>query len=36
MSRSKEQISNMTIKFLEEEIICKFEVSKYVLVDNGG
>jgi hypothetical protein len=35
MSRSKERTFEMAAKFIKEEIICKFGVPKYVLIDNG-
>jgi hypothetical protein len=31
-----DHIASMVVKFLEEEIICKYEVLKFVLIDNGG
>lgn len=32
----KEHNSIITTKFMEEEIICRFKVPNYVLIDNGG
>ncbi len=32
----KEHTTKTTAKILEEKIICRFGVSKYVLTDNGG
>lgn len=32
----KEHITTIVARFFEEEIICKFGVPKYVLIDNGG
>ncbi len=28
--------TSMAARFLEEEIICRYEVPKFVLIDNGG
>ncbi len=31
-----DHIASMVVRFLEEEIICRYEVFKFVLIDNGG
>jgi len=31
-----DHIASMVVRFLEEEIICRYEVLKFVLIDNGG
>jgi hypothetical protein len=32
----KEHIATFIAKFLQKEIICRFGVPKYVIIDNGG
>jgi hypothetical protein len=31
-----DHIASMVVRFLEEEIICRYEVLKFILIDNGG
>jgi len=32
----REHDATITVRFLEEEIICQFGVPKYILTDNGS
>jgi len=31
-----DHIASMVVRFLEKEIICRYEVLKFVVIDNGG